>query len=163
MPTSFSPFAMRWSDPSIALGDEWWSNTVVVPAESASSPPTNAAVSTASKSMLSDTLQNCREMSWAKSSGSGSVNNQVYAAWANGIGWNSTTATSGQRGLAQARVDGTALDTFDTHTITAQYIASPAIGINVATCLEVTTNLNNASVTWNGTVSGMLMLAKWEG
>ncbi|WP_441235668.1 hypothetical protein [Bradyrhizobium sp. 930_D9_N1_4] len=95
--------------------------------------------------------------------GSGTTNNQVLAAWAGGIGWNSTTVMSGIKGIAQVRIDGTSVDNLNNHTSTAQYSPVPFIGINVATCLEQTTNLNNASVSWTGTIAGMLMLAKWDG
>ena len=42
MPSSSSASATTSSDPSIALGEAWWSTTVVVPARSASMPPTSA-------------------------------------------------------------------------------------------------------------------------
>lgn len=95
--------------------------------------------------------------------GQGSTSNQVLARWISGIGWNSTTAMSGQKGIAQVRIDGSSVSNLNDHTSTAQYIPGPVIGVNTATCLEQVTNLNNASVTWTGTISGMLMLAKWRG
>lgn len=95
--------------------------------------------------------------------GSGTAASQVIAQWQLGIGWNSTTAFSGQTGRAGIRIDGTSVDNTLNATSTANYLAAPGIGINVATSLEVQTQLNNGTITWSGTQTNMMLTASYRG
>jgi hypothetical protein len=95
--------------------------------------------------------------------GSATGASQVLAGWSTGIGWNSTTAFSGMRASPQVRVDGSSVDILNQVVSLANYIAAPTIGINTATCLEITTPINNASVLYFGSSANMLLKAAWEG
>lgn len=95
--------------------------------------------------------------------GSGSATSQVLANWKIGIGVNSTTVMSGRAPIGGGRVDGTSVDIFVQDDLTANYNAAPTIGINTYTSLEQTTTINNATMTYQGTSTGMLLEAVWEG
>lgn len=95
--------------------------------------------------------------------GATSLASQVIAKWRYGIGWNATNTISGQSATPGARIDGSSLDILLDATSTANYVAAPSLGINVATSLELGVSLNNANITWNGTQSNMLLTAAYLG
>lgn len=71
------------------------------------------------------------------------------------LGWNSTSTPSGFfLGTAGS------LTTDSNQTKHGRYIASPALGINVATALQITTSGTN---TYLGTIANCLMTAEWRG
>ena len=78
----------------------------------------------------------------------------------NGIGWNSTTAISGMRGWVGHGTTGGANPTeAQGH---AQYLAVPALGINVVTALE-TSPAAGGTVTWHGGEDDMVLSVRWRG
>jgi len=97
--------------------------------------------------------------------GSGSAAAQVLAYWRTGIGYNSTTAFSGQTNMQRVRVDGATsnVDILNRHTGRATYDAPPSLGVNVSTSLEITDSINNASVSYLGGNAVMLLRAEWMG
>jgi len=92
-----------------------------------------------------------------------SLTTQIIASWSIGVGWNSTTAFSGQTGFGALRLDGGSLDGNNSSNANARYIAPPGIGINVATTLEITNGITNATVTYFGNQNNMLMTAFYRG
>lgn len=96
--------------------------------------------------------------------GAVSAVSQVIATWNTGIGWNSTTAFSGQKSSQSLRIDGSSIDFLGTYTGVARYMATPTIGINVATCLEITTATNGSpSVNYQGGSDDMILTAVYRG
>lgn len=74
----------------------------------------------------------------------------------NGIGFNSTTATSGKTGFSGN--SGVAnVNTFD--DLSSKFLTPPSLGINVFTALE---NTIGNTTTFNGTESFMLLTAAWR-
>lgn len=71
-----------------------------------------------------------------------------------GIGWNSTTAYSGRTGEMSSG-SGTRGP-----ILSAEYLAAPALGVNVTTCLEEGLS---GTVTFNGTITDMLLISQWRG
>lgn len=88
---------------------------------------------------------------------------QVIATWAVGIGWNSTTAFSGQAATNSLRVDASAIDAQLDTTTSATYLNPPTLGINVATSLEQTQAVSNATVSYDGTRLNMVLTAAYRG
>lgn len=79
-----------------------------------------------------------------------------------GIGYNNISAFSGKTGSWLAVGSGSVgLSITNTVTLTAAYPAPPSLGINVVTPLEQTNSSDGA--TFNGTISGMLLLSQWRG
>lgn len=100
----------------------------------------------------------------AVNGGSGSVTSQVIATWNTGIGWNSTSAFTGQKSSQSLRIDGGSVDFIGTYTGMARYTAAPTIGINVATCLETTTAVNGSpTVNYQGGSDDMVLTASYRG
>lgn len=88
----------------------------------------------------------------------------VVANWQTGIGWNSTTAFSGQIGNSGLRIDSAGAAFVTNLTAAANYINPPGIGINVTTALERTTlSGGTPSVNYQGTQSNMLLTASYRG
>lgn len=80
-----------------------------------------------------------------------------------GIGWNSTTASSGQQSQDQLVWVG-AVSTLTLFTTTpAKYVAAPSTGINVVTSLEAILGNAGSGQSFFGTQSQMLLLASWRG
>lgn len=96
-------------------------------------------------------------------SGAVTPTTQVLADFQLGVGWNSITAFSGLRGSGGIRVDSGSIDALLQSTPSSQYINPPALGINVATSLETAVSINNASLTWSGTIANMLLTASYRG
>jgi hypothetical protein len=71
-----------------------------------------------------------------------------------GIGFNSTTASSGKKGSTAANAVPMEMQ--------AEYITVPAIGVHVVTALESDANATG-TVTYTGTAAGMLLSAEWLG
>lgn len=82
-----------------------------------------------------------------------------------GIGFNSTTAFSGQQGQytigGGSGIAGNALQSLN-FSLFAKYATSPSLGINVITALE-TSGGTITSATWNGTEAHMVLIARWRG
>jgi hypothetical protein len=99
--------------------------------------------------------------------GTGVTAASVITDWVTGIGWNSTTAFSGQKGTAGLRLDVAAGGgTITRATSSSKYVAPPSLGLNVATSLEQTTTNGGGggtTVTYNGTEANMLLTAEWLG
>lgn len=97
--------------------------------------------------------------------GSLTLAGQVVANWITGIGWNSTTAFSGQKALGGFRIDGASNVDFNSQSAgPAKYVNPPGIGINVATSLEQTTAANGTpTVNFQGTLGGMILSATYRG
>lgn len=87
--------------------------------------------------------------------GNNPTSNTVYVT----IGWNSTTTNFGRIG-SMDNYNGGAINIITQQTLTAEYIAAPFLGINVATCLEAG---NIDTTTFSGTESFMKMTAEWRG
>lgn len=88
------------------------------------------------------------------------VNNAQTIAGQIGIGYNSTTAYSGQTGKTQlANNSGGTLNNVS-DPLRARYIAPPALGVNVITALE--SGLGADVATWNGTEAFMVLSAGWR-
>lgn len=91
----------------------------------------------------------------------------VEADWVTGIGWNSTTAFSGQRATSAILVSTSSgnNNSFMRATSTAHYEIPPVLGINVATSLESTTNIvgGGVFVQYSGTEPNMLLMATYPG
>lgn len=88
----------------------------------------------------------------------------LVAQWQTGIGWNSTTAFSGQTGNAGFVYNGTAANISLNATSPTTYINPPGIGVNVATSLENTVGANSSPVfTYHGTVANMLLTTSYRG
>lgn len=77
-----------------------------------------------------------------------------------GIGYNSTTATSGKIGHASV-INSNAAQHAAQIALEANYKTVPALGINVITALE--TGLGADVATWNGGENYMLLSAVWRG
>lgn len=95
--------------------------------------------------------------------GSASIGSQIIANWKIGIGVNSTTVMSGRPAIGGGRIDGSSVDLIVQDDLTAKYNGIPTIGINTYTALEQSTSINNGTVTYQGSSSGMLLEAEWEG
>jgi hypothetical protein len=95
--------------------------------------------------------------------GSTVLQSAIQAYWKIGIGVNSTTVMSGRTPIGGGRIDGSSIDMVVQDDLTANYNAAPFIGINTYTSLEQTTNFNNATMTYQGGSTGMLLEAIWEG
>jgi len=80
------------------------------------------------------------------------------SAVANGIGYNSTSAASGFHGGGGS--GGTATTQWNTQL--SEYLAGPALGINIITALEMGGG-SSGNTTWGATESGMLLTAQWRG
>lgn len=90
----------------------------------------------------------------------GSLVNNKVGAGQNGIGYNSTTTTSGQVGQTSfANSSGGTVN--PNASLRARYIAPPALGINVITALE--SGLGADVATWNGAETYMVLSAQWRG
>jgi hypothetical protein len=77
-----------------------------------------------------------------------------------GIGWNSTTTTSGKRGMHQTSLS--AAGAFNQQKdMQAAFMQIPSLGVNVVTSLENGNGGNSAS--FQGTSSGMLLAATYRG
>lgn len=89
------------------------------------------------------------------------VNNGATASnFQIGIGYNSTTAFSGQ--IGEIKVAAAANITLGPSTIQAQYIAPPAIGINTITSLENCPAAGTGNLQ-SGTEANMVLSAWWRG
>lgn len=93
----------------------------------------------------------------------GPVSSDATVSGNNGIGFNSTTAMSGQRG----RVGLTASSSEDTGvvvegTAVARLSQAPSLGIDRVTALETAEN-TNGTMTWYGGEDDMVLSAKWRG
>lgn len=98
--------------------------------------------------------------------GIGSLQSQVISTWQIGIGFNSTTAFSGRTAKMSQRLDGNGAGTIDylsQWTGTAEYIAVPAIGINVVNCLERTNAMVSSTVTYSGGSDLMQLTCMYQG
>ena len=80
-----------------------------------------------------------------------------------GLGWNSTSAASGQEGQLQFVYGGGSLVFELFGTTSANYIAPPSLGINVVTSLEAVLGNVGSGQTQYGTESQMLLSASWRG
>ncbi len=97
--------------------------------------------------------------------GSATGASSSIAYWQTGIGWNSTTAFSGQKNTQNIRLDTPAVnsDFVNIHTGLATFDQAPAIGINTATALETTTQVLAANAIYQGGNANMLLRAEWRG
>lgn len=77
----------------------------------------------------------------------------------NGIGWNSTSTTSGKRGNSGIAMGGGGGTGSPINDGLAEYVNVPDLGINVVTSLERGTG----SITWYGAEAGMKLTARWSG
>lgn len=80
-----------------------------------------------------------------------------------GVGWNSTSAFSGTVGSVGQIAGGGGATQIPYGNAFAQYTASPALGVNVATCLEQDAQDTGATNTMYGTQTYMLLQAQWRG
>lgn len=80
----------------------------------------------------------------------------------NGIGYNSTSAFSGEYGEWAQNISNmpAAMVVIQTFPLVGQYVVPPALGINVATACEFLAN--SLSQTLYGTESGMALTAQWS-
>lgn len=82
-----------------------------------------------------------------------------------GIGFNSTTAISGQQGEyiigGGSGVTGNAINSLN-FSLYGKYVTTPSLGINVITALETSGGVIT-SATYNGGEANMLLTAKWRG
>ena len=90
-----------------------------------------------------------------------SVSDTNLAIAQNGIGWNSTTATSGRTGTASFLAAGASAASGG--NLVARYPQVPSLGINVVTALENALDAASSSMTWFGTEAFMNLSAKWRG
>lgn len=89
---------------------------------------------------------------------------QVISTWLTGIGWNQTNAFNGQTASSGFRIDGSGIDFLSTATSPARYVNPPGLGTNVITSVEQTTGASGSpSVTYHGTISGMLLTTNYRG
>jgi hypothetical protein len=89
------------------------------------------------------------------------VNNGATASnFQIGIGYNSTTAFSGQVGAI--KVTAAANITLGPQTVVSQFIAPPAIGINTITALENSLAAGTGNLQ-TGTEANMVLSAWWRG
>ncbi len=96
--------------------------------------------------------------------GSTSTTTQIIVNWQTGIGWNSTTAFSGQASNPGFRIDSASVDFQLLATSPAHYIAPPSLGINTVTSLETSSIPSGApSVTYQGTSTGMMLTTSYRG
>ena len=79
-----------------------------------------------------------------------------------GIGWNSTSAFSGTIGSVGSITGGGSGTQIPYGNAFAQYIAPPALGINVVTCLEYDAQDGGSSNLMYGTESFMLLQAQYR-
>lgn len=92
------------------------------------------------------------------------TSNSGQTVYTTGIGWNSTTTFSGQRGSVENRVDASSSAIDFTLTTGSRYTAAPSLGINVATALETTGTTNGSpTITRSGQETGMLLEATYLG
>lgn len=89
-----------------------------------------------------------------------SVSNTNNVIAQSGIGWNSITAISGTSGWAQYLIPGAGGSGLG--RLEANYLAAPAIGINVVSALENADDTAATSMTWYGTEASMLLSARYR-
>jgi hypothetical protein len=80
----------------------------------------------------------------------------------NAIGWNSTTAISGRRGIVGEGGGGQDLNDVMQGNGIAEFLQVPNLGINVVTALETALAAGN-TVTWLGGQDDMILSAMWMG
>lgn len=81
----------------------------------------------------------------------------------NAIGWNSTSAASGKKGIVENIASAPAtLNQTIAADITARYVSPPSLGLNNAQMLEATPSTGSGH-TANGTETSCLMTVTWRG
>lgn len=136
---------------NLQVGDStatWTYNSATVRASNASTA--NSATSfcgLAEEEITSNFTQAIKGLSFSTTIGEGPKG---------AIGWNSTTTVSGLAGFGGISAASNALI-----SPTATYVAAPALGINVITCLEASTA--GVTATFGGTQGNMQMIVNYRG
>lgn len=91
----------------------------------------------------------------------GSVSATTDTGYQNGIGYNSTTVASGQSAQNLFNINATTAFRFD---LVSEYMAPPALGINVITALEHKIGTTGSfTLTGTGAETGNVLTAQWRG